>query len=305
MGVLGKVKSGINLAGNIINAVGEVPLKQFYGVRDFYNFIRKSDNCPMANNTFFTVVPEFETKGLAGMIGDLFKLSTWTNLIGLGQNGQSVGKDPANNVFAFTEYTLARFALGISNIEMPSLNGFTTQTIQTTVGKYTVLNNNSTFNTGNNSTFTINFYELAMPVIESFIIPWMLQMNKAHIYYDNAVELPRLNLNIKFYRQDEIAGLDFMMNPSFVYRITGCYPIAATLLKPRHAGSSGSNISERNVTFAYNNIMVFSNAEYERFITGTRTAFNYDGLSPIQILNKLNSGVGTGIGLVNQAKNVF
>jgi len=41
MSTLGTVKSAINLAGNITNILTNATIKDFYSIRDFYNFIRK------------------------------------------------------------------------------------------------------------------------------------------------------------------------------------------------------------------------------------------------------------------------
>jgi len=99
---------------------------------------------------------------------------------------------------------------------------------------------------------------MAKPIIEDFIVPWMIRIQQHNKLKKD--QFYKLNLLIKFYRTDEIAGLDFLMNPTFVYRITGLFPTEVNLVSPAHGTT---NYSEgRYVNFAYDNIMVYPNADY-------------------------------------------
>lgn len=82
MSTLGTVKSAINLAGNITNILTNATIKDFYSIRDFYNFIRKQQNCPMQHKNFFTVVPEIPIPGIANMFSGKSFSETLSNIWG-------------------------------------------------------------------------------------------------------------------------------------------------------------------------------------------------------------------------------
>ena len=95
-----------------------------------------------------------------------------------------------------------------------------------------------------------------------------------------------------------------MMNPSFIYRITGVMPINFSPPTTKH-GPIGETNTLRTVTFAYNNIMCLPNAAYEEtFFNGGHTAFQYKNLSPVQILNSLYSGVQDVSSIANSIKGI-
>jgi hypothetical protein len=51
------------------------------------------------------------------------------------------------------------------------------------------------------------------------------------------------------------------MNPTFVYRITGVYPISMTPAVAKHQGPDTGSLT-RSVTFKYNNFICIPNGTY-------------------------------------------
>ena len=324
------VASVVNAVGNVANTLLDLSPKEFYSTRDFYNFIKKRQNAPMAVK-HFTIVPKMQIFSMDGAISPV-----WDKI--------------------FTDTNLAKFAILTQRVSVPQNVGVnavgTKQSPITTVhGRYNVTNNS--FNGANNDTFTMEFLQTASPIIQTFIVPWYYQTLRTSNYVYNASKdkndnlitqmknkiteeftntansvlskmgvekykfgkdknkgtkyisqypIPKLTIDIKYYRMDQIAGLEFLMNPNFVYRLTGVYPISFNAPTTQHQADS-YNITNRIVTFAYNNIICIPNATYEqKLFNGTHSAFAYKTQSPVQILNALNSGVQDVASIANSVK---
>ena len=327
------VASVVNAAGNIINTVFDLSPKQFYSIRDFYNFIKKRQNAPMAIK-HFTVVPKCEIFTTTGAISKV-----WDRI--------------------FTDSNLAKFSILIQEVKFSGQigiqgkggNGY--NTLETPAGRYTNLNDG--YNGSSQKTIEISFLQTATPIIQTFIVPWYYETLRTRNYgfdqekqedglftkikNDITSELqnagnnllnkmgvtkykwgkeaddtklkdisqypcPKLTLDIKYYRMDQIAGLQMMMNPSFIYRITGVMPVSFSAPITKHGSENATNVL-RTATFAYNNVMCLPNATYEEtFFNGGHTAFQYKNLSPVQILNSLNSAYQDVTSIANTVKGI-
>lgn len=311
---MASIGSIINAAGQISNILFDLSPKSFYSIRDFYNFIKKRQNTPMMRK-HFTVVPYCE--------------------IYLNGNNQPI---PEIWNTLFNDANLAKFAILIQSIRFSpfGIQSEDGRTIKNLYGKYAIQGNGYSGMSGD--TINMQFLQTADPIIEHMILPWYYQCMRTFIYtadsnkksfFQNAVDtlrngvtlqnllgnlkntttskyrtvIPKLTLDIKYYRMDQIAGLQFLMNPVFVYRLTGVYPTQITPVNVEHGQSAGS--LKRQVTFKYNNFICIPNGEYQQQMFGNvRNGFAYKNMSPIQILNALNSTADGAIKAVNIIRNI-
>lgn len=312
------IASIVNGVGNIVNTLFDLSPKSFYSIADFYNFIKKRQNAPMARK-LFTIVPRTQVFTLDG-----YKSTIWENL--------------------FTETNLAKFAITAQSVNYNSSFGFSNSSDKITnqFGTYTYISNGKNFTNGGQ--FSINFLQTAQPIIQTFIVPWFYECNRTNYNESNDVSkmfvdkkfkataksvgnmikdlftkgqitqsksafnisqypVPKLTLDIKFYRMDQISGLQFLMNPTFVYRLSGVYPVS---IEPAKAIHNSEYTLYRKATFNYNSFLCIPGPKYQEFLVkSTGIAFAYRDMSPIQILNALNQGIGGAMSIVNNVKGMF
>ena len=115
---------------------------------------------------------------------------------------------------------------------------------------------------------------------------------------------PRMDLVIKFYRPDEVMGITELMNPNFIYKIYGAYPIDIKLVDPQSGKDTGASNLMRPVKFAYNHIVVLPDAQWESNYFGT-SHFPYQGLSPAKLINQAQNAVSTVSGEYDKLKRAF
>lgn len=323
---MASITSVINAAGKISNTLFDLSPKSFYSIADFYNFIKKRQNAPMARK-HFTMVPRQKIWATDAKAIPII----WDKL--------------------FNDKNLAKFAITAQDITYPKEFGLTDTNgqISNAFGNYSYTVNNAALNS-NSKSFTISFLQTAEPIIQKFIVPWMFECNRTYNHdqqvlpstgdyfkdlANSAVDTinnvvskftdnskyklnrkykvdpvtkpisqypcPKLDLDIKFYRMDQIAGLEFLMNPTFVYRITDVYPISIQPATATHSGE-GASIVNRMVTFKFNNFLCIPDVDTQmNIVSNTNIAFAYREMSPIQILNKLNQAAG---GIASVASNV-
>ena len=337
---MASIGSVVNAVGNVANILFDLSPKTFYSTRDFYNFIKKRQNAPMARK-HFTIVPRCQIHTLGNGIPQI-----WDSL--------------------FKDGNLAKFAILAQQLKFPGasfgIQGGSAQQITTPYGQYSPQANG--YSGGNGNTITIDFLQTADPVIEHMILPWYYEcmrtsneerplnrsdfqklkdgisdgildgmatgLTKAADYigagkdswlrsgskyftdkkgnYSNRniseYPCPKLTLDVKYYRMDQIAGLQFLMNPTFVYRITGVYPISITPAEAVHSGYDYNKLT-RSVTFKYNNFICIPDGSYQQQMYGNvRRGFPYKNMSPIQILNALNQTAQGVMGAVNSIRNI-
>lgn len=313
------IASIVNGVGNIVNTLFDLSPKSFYSIADFYNFIKKRQNAPMARK-HFTIVPRIQLFALNGT-----EHVIWDQL--------------------FTDKNLAKFAITAQKINYSTF-GYSSSgssTIKNQFGSYVYTSAKENFTNG--GSFKIDFLQTAQPIIQSFIVPWFYECNRTNysnyseennenkLFVDKKISgtskglinqiknlfsnndntpsykklsqypVPKLTLDIKFYRMDQIAGLQFLMNPTFVYRLSGVYPLSFDAARAQH--NTNYTLS-RGVTFNYNSFLCIPGPKYQMFLTGnTNVAFAYQDMSPIQILNALNQTIGGAASIVNNVKGMF
>lgn len=175
-------------------------LKDFYPISDFYNFIKHRDTAPTSSR-FFTIVPFYIP-------------------------GMSEYYSKARSIL-FTNDNLYKFALSVTNIELPNFCMHTggvdsTLDINTPIGAWRGLGNTTQFVSSNEIKFHI--LETQDPLIENFIYEWFtavlstrhgtlaaIDPNGKNIRErTNASDwdypFPRLNIAIKYYRTDDFIG---------------------------------------------------------------------------------------------------
>lgn len=313
----------VNGVGNIANTLFDLSPKSFYSIGDFYNFIKKRQNAPMARK-HFAIVPRTQIFTADGNIPII-----WQQL--------------------FTDTNLAKFAITAQSISYGSFGYNNPAKITNQVGNYSYIEKGQHISAG--GTFSMSFLETANPIIESFIVPWFYEVNRTNYiqkehtsieqyktglvnnvlnsagnalnnaglsFIGNSIKqgkrntaiknysqypCPKLMLDIKFYRMDEIAGLQFLMNPTFVYRLTGVYP---SKVNPAAAKHGSDYTLTRQVTFNYNNFICIPGPKYQTQLTGNHgIAFAYRNMSPIQLLNALNQAVTGVSSIANNVKGMF
>ena len=116
---------------------------------------------------------------------------------------------------------------------------------------------------------------------------------------------PRMDIVIKFYRTDEVMGISELMNPNFIYKIYGAYPVEITLVDPMSGkGTSASDI-QRPVKFAYNHIVCLPDASWEEKYFRSGQHFPYKGLSPAKLLSQAQNMTATVAGQANSLSRAF
>lgn len=144
-------------------------------------------------------------------------------------------------------------------------------------GKWTGLNNAGL--NASNSTFKMHFLDTQYPIIQKFFYQWMLRvMTTSYPSIPGTIyqwPYPRLNFAVYYYRPQQINDLTVsridpetkkiielptsQQDPSFIYYLTGCFPIKVSVPGTDH-NKSGTDVS-RAVDFAFNNFYLFPNKE--------------------------------------------
>ena len=336
--VLSTATSVINAAGKISNILFDLSPKSFYSTRDFYNFIKKRQNAPMMRK-HFTVVPKCQiitnTKGNIPHIWN--NLFTDSNLARFAILVQKM-TFPKFGVQPFSSNSDSPIKTPYGQYS-PQQNGFSgggggntidisfLQTADPIIehmvlpwyyecmrtknySKDDVSNTDSMINSGlqgisNGITAAANYVGFgndAATQAAGWLRGKKIKSKSAPI---SQYPMPKLTLDIKFYRMDEISGLQFLMNPTFVYRLTGVYPVSISTVPVLHT-VGGDGELQRAVTFKYNNFICIPNGQYEEKMYGNnRMGFAYKNMSPIQILNALNQTAQGAIGAVDAVRNIF
>lgn len=329
---MASIKSVINAAGKISNILFDLSPKSFYSIADFYNFIRKKQNAPMMRK-HFTVVPHCQIISNGGSIPQV-----WNNLFNdsnlakfailmqritldpFGIQGQS--KKISNPYGVYSTQPDGYSGSSGSTVKIEFLQTadpiiqhmilpWYYQCIRTSnyekqpKKKLTdSIRDNVLDAAGNALTSTANFLGVGQQTAQTGSAWLKKQKGNYNKSLISQSVIPKLTLDIKYYRMDQIAGLQFLMNPTFVYRFTGVYPSLITPAPFQHGGSGG-DVPLRSVTFIYNNFICIPNGEYEQNMFGNvRTGFAYKHMSPIQILNALNQTAQGTIGTINAIRNI-
>ena len=296
------LQSIVNKAGNIYNALTDLSPKQFYSIADFYHFIKKAQNCPIAR-THFTVVPKICVPK-NGIVPD-----QWQKI--------------------FTDTNLAKFAISIQQMDSGRIELDQAQKARSPVGQYMMLGQKSISSAG---TVSITFIQTAQSIVQMFIVPWMYQTirntvgakvdspsrdmswnlpNLVSNFFgkkkggqgqvkNSVFGYPSLTLDVKFYRSDQIAGLQFLMNPTYVYRFNKVRPISVSMPTVQHGTNT---LTKRRVSFAYNSCVCLPDPQWAQTLCGkSQTAFAYTTQSPVQLLNSINSLVSGTKGIIDEIK---
>ena len=349
MGVLNAAQGVLNTAGVVANAVNGMTPKQFYSVADFYNFIKKPDNVP-TNHPLFTVVPHMSNT--ADSKGNIYPIMRTM----------------------FTDEWLAKFAISIQSISLPSLtlssgSKYGEAVVDETPQGWFQSMANVSPTYASKKEITIKFLDTQDPVIEKFIYPWFiycmrtndkkydkdeleevlnkhysvnsmikdtlkqgaigvinwatqgvsapdkvkqagesainaLKKQKQILLQESPHTFPRMDIVIKFYRTDEVMGISELMNPNFVYKIYGAYPVEITLADPMSGKGTGASDIQRPVQFAYNHIVCLPDAGWESDYFGT-SHFPFKGLSPAKLLSQAQNITATVAGQAESLSRAF
>lgn len=115
---------------------------------------------------------------------------------------------------------------------------------------------------------------------------------------------PRMDITIKFYRTDEVMGISELMNPNFIYKIYGAYPISINLVTPASGKGTSASDLQRPVTFAFNHIACLPDAGWEENYFG-KQHFPFSGLSPAKLLSQAQNITSNIAGQVDTLSRAF
>ncbi len=327
----------IGMASNFIN--GGSP-SDFYSVADFYNFIKKPDNVP-TSHPLFTVVPIMSNcADSAGNIypisrtlfsdETLRKFALCVQNIQLPQltfaNGNQFGSDVNTDTPEGWFVSMANTPPNWTSTKNVVINLLDTQDpiierfiypwfiycLRTNDKKFSNIKEiNSDFNKSYSMTSAIrdtitdaknsavDWVAGKVPGLSDFINKRKLKEIKLE---ESPHTFPRMEIIIKFYRPDKVLGMSSFMNPNFIYKISGAYPIAIQPPKPQCKGPEiSAQDTMRPVTFAFNSITCIPDAEWDAkyYKTGL---FPFSGTTPADLLNNAQNAASVGQGAVNLVK---
>lgn len=226
-------------------------IKNLYGISDFYNFINKPDNTPSTHRHFQVFFyPEFNN----------YKQT-------ISKNGKNIPNEIQNNIKdLFNISILEKITLSIQSIDLPqylSLQG-NSLSINTVLGSYNTIGEDQYFDA--DKTLTFELIDQMKPLFEKFFTKWIFLASIAETqgpYYKYGYPFPKMNVAIKYYREDQISGDNENLHPNFIYYFRGVYPTSYEPCRIAHAFQKAEDISRR-VLFKFNTCWVLPNAAFAK-----------------------------------------
>lgn len=344
MGVLNAAQGVLNAAGTIANAVNGLTPKEFYSVADFYNFIKKPDNVPTNHPLFTVIPNISNSVDNNGNIYPIMKVlftDEWLakfalcvqrvqlpelTLASSGNFGNSVIVDGPQGYFSSmantspTNASSKEFTINFLDTHDPIIEKFIypwfIYCMRTNDKQYTVaeleqlLNQNYSISSAIKDELKNGINGMINSSNNSAIKQIGKIMSSASTKKQNIsmaegpYTFPRMDIVIKFYRPDEVMGISELMNPNFIYKIYGAYPINIKLTDPQSGKSNGAQDIMRPVKFAYNHIVIIPDAQWETNYYGT-SHFPFKGLSPAKLLNQAQNLASTAAGEIDKLSRAF
>lgn len=226
-------------------------IKNLYGINDFYNFIKKPDNTPSTHRHFQVFFyPEFNN--YKDIIND---------------NGKREPNEIRTNIKSLFDIgILEKITLSIQNVDLPQylqLMG-NPLTVNTVLGAYSTASENQYFDAAKTLTFTL--IDQMKPLFEKFFTKWIFLAGITETdgpSYKYGYPFPKMNIAIKYYRQDQISENNENLKPNFIYYFRGVYPTSYQPCKIAHAVDIDDEI-KRKVVFNFNTCWVLPNAAFAR-----------------------------------------
>lgn len=301
MSVLGGAKSVISTVGAAAGAINGLSPKGFYSTADFYNFIKKPDNVP-TSHPLFTVVPlpanitdklgqEYPISKTLFTNEMLAKFALCIQNIQLPELSLATGSQFGSDVVSDTPQgwflSMANSPPNWTSNKSVTINILDTHDpiIERFIYPwfiYCLRTNDRKFSEEKQLGNVLNSaYGIREAVKDSIsgAVKSMLGRSSAKkkVSVNEAPHtFPRMDIIIKFYRPDEVVGMSEFMNPNFIYKISGAYPIKITLVKPQSRGPEVSAADLlRPVTFAFNSISCIPDAAWEMKHYGNNQHFPF------------------------------
>ena len=245
------------------------PIKSFYTLKEFYNFLKQDDNTPTGHR-YVTIVPYIANSSMSNGV--------------LSNNLQNL----------FSQENLRKFQLCIQSAELPNFSlsfGEIKAELSTStpLGIWNTIENTTIFPDKKEITFHI--LDTMDPIIENFLYPWFvecLQTQNSNTSYP----FPRLNFAFKYFREDQITENMDGKKPNFIYWIDGAYPIYIEACKINHGKDDAGSII-RAVKFSFNMMLCFPNETIAKY-------YNHEELFAGIVSNEKTSNITSGKDLYNK-----
>lgn len=201
--------------------------KDFYSLKDFYNFIKTPKNAPATHR--------------------LCSLLLYPCIVDA-RTGKTI-EQAYPTIFNHDNYK--KFTLLANNINLPNFKMGGTQdesvSVTTPEGLWKGMGNTNLV--PSSTDFTVNFLDTHDPIIENFIYEWFLLCVRADA--GEIYPFPRMDLIVKYFKEND--WTNDRPNINFIYKLTGIYPTAIDACTVSHQADSQTDYF-RKVTFTFNNM---------------------------------------------------
>ena len=245
------------------------PIKSFYTLKEFYNFLKQDDNTPTGHR-YVTIVPYIANSSMSNGV--------------LSNNLQNL----------FSQENLRKFQLCIQSADLPNFSlsfGEIKAELSTStpLGIWNTIENTTIFPDKKEITFHI--LDTMDPIIENFLYPWFIECLQTQ-NSNTSYPFPRLNFAFKYFREDQITENMDGKKPNFIYWIDGAYPIYIEACKINHGKDDAGDII-RAVRFSFNMMLCFPNETIAKY-------YNHEELFAGIVSNEKTSNITSGKDLYNK-----
>ena len=245
------------------------PIKSFYTLKEFYNFLKQDDNTPTGHR-YVTIVPYIANSSMSNGV--------------LSNNLQNL----------FSQENLRKFQLCIQSADLPNFSlsfGEIKAELSTStpLGIWNTIENTTIFPDKKEITFHI--LDTMDPIIENFLYPWFIECLQTQ-NSNTSYPFPRLNFAFKYFREDQITENMDGKKPNFIYWIDGAYPIYIEACKINHGKDEAGSII-RAVRFSFNMMLCFPNETIAKY-------YNHEELFAGIVSNEKTSNITSGKDLYNK-----
>ena len=219
-----------------------MPVKDFYTIKDFYNYIRKSENVPTTHRHFVVQLHPCVEQASQQLAGSAINFRGGTETFPIFDND-------------FFE----RFSMAIQSITLPTQFNIATQNYQTPLGNWNAADGDSWYGKINNP-LTFNLMDQMEPLFEKHFNQWMYMCQNG---YSSTAEMscPKVNIIIKYFKQNEVYEGNYI-EPNFIYYFTNAFPTQIQTCSIDHSGNDSEGDLRRTVVFSYNTMLILNNATF-------------------------------------------
>lgn len=243
-------------------------MKDFYSIKDFYNQLRKPDRVPTAHRHFQVYL--YPIVSFTDGNGSLQVVDILPNNLGLRRSKVTSGTKTWNSNHFFDDWLedgdpLEQFSLAIQDVTIPIRYNVKSTQFESPFGIYHGVDNDDFYGKMEEDSLTFTLIDQVKPFFEKKINEWIFEITRCGDSERAGTPIPRVNIAIKYFRQDDISKKTQGIIPNFIYYFTDAYPYEFQTCSISHANDSDADF-KRQIIFKFNNMYVLHNQKFaEKF----------------------------------------